>query len=207
MTTSLEATDARGGEGATHPRVWLKAMEDAIAAKHFFLAADALRELGQPVHPSLNIFTICLLVFDNGFVIIGKSAPASPENFDAAKGAEFAYEDAMRQAWPLFAFSLRDRLGLSDALQAAIANERIGLPHDRADLTPESVPALSRPPELFAMARAVVVETSQADGLEQAWAKLRQEIALADPPFPPHALGFTDYHDEGTNERRLTIYA
>lgn len=207
MTSALEVTDTRGGEGATHPRVTLKAMEGSIAAKHVFLAADALRELGQPVHPSLSIFTICVLVFDNGFVIVGKSAPASPENFDAAKGAEFAYEDAIRQAWPLFAFSLCDHMGLSETLQAAIANERLGLPHNRADLTPESVPALGAPPVEFAMARTVVVETSQPAGVEQAWAKLRQEIAQAAPPFPPHVLGFTDYHDEATNERRLTIYA
>ena len=46
----------------------------------------------------------------NGFTLVGKSAPASPENFDPEKGREFAYQDAIRQAWPLMGFSLRDKL-------------------------------------------------------------------------------------------------
>ena len=46
----------------------------------------------------------------NGFTVIGKSAPASPENFDAAKGKLFAYEDAIKQLWPLEGYALRERL-------------------------------------------------------------------------------------------------
>jgi hypothetical protein len=46
----------------------------------------------------------------NGFTIVGKSAPASAENFDQQKGELFAYEDAVRQAWPHFGFALRDRI-------------------------------------------------------------------------------------------------
>jgi hypothetical protein len=42
--------------------------------------------------------------------VIGKSAPASPENFNAELGKKFAYEDAVRQLWPLMGFALRDRL-------------------------------------------------------------------------------------------------
>jgi hypothetical protein len=54
--------------------------------------------------------SICLLVMKNGFVVIGKSAPASPENFNRELGKKFAYEDAVRQLWPLMGFALRDRL-------------------------------------------------------------------------------------------------
>jgi hypothetical protein len=49
--------------------------------------------------------TICVMVLKSGFIVIGKSAPLSPENFDADKGATFAYEDCIRQCWPLFAFA------------------------------------------------------------------------------------------------------
>jgi hypothetical protein len=45
------------------------------------------------------------LVLRSGFVVIGTSAPMSPANFDREKGAIFAYEDAIRQLWPLFAFA------------------------------------------------------------------------------------------------------
>ena len=46
----------------------------------------------------------------NGFKVVGKSAPASPENFDPEKGRELAYEDAFRQLWPLEGYLLRERL-------------------------------------------------------------------------------------------------
>lgn len=55
----------------------------------------------------LEHITVLLLRLKNGFVVIGKSAPADPENYDAELGYRFAREDAIRQLWPLFAFALR----------------------------------------------------------------------------------------------------
>lgn len=122
---SLETTDALGGRGATHPRVSLDDIKSAIRAEHYFTAAQAVVALGQPLNGDpitddegtvvgtrtpLDLLTICILVLRNGFVVIGKSAPASPENFDEEKGKTFAREDAIRQLWPLMGFSLRDRL-------------------------------------------------------------------------------------------------
>jgi len=46
----------------------------------------------------------------NGFTLIGKSAPASPDNFDPVLGRKLAYEDAVRQLWPLMGYALRDKL-------------------------------------------------------------------------------------------------
>jgi hypothetical protein len=63
-----------------------------------------------PAHESLRILSICILVMKNGFTLIGKAAPASPANFDRALGIKLAFEDAVRQAWPLMGYSLRDRL-------------------------------------------------------------------------------------------------
>jgi hypothetical protein len=37
-------------------------------------------------------------------------ARASPENFNADLGRKFAYEDAVRQLWPLMGYALRDKL-------------------------------------------------------------------------------------------------
>jgi Phage protein (N4 Gp49/phage Sf6 gene 66) family len=54
--------------------------------------------------------TILVMTMKNGFVVIGKSAPADPLNFDESLGKRFAYEDCVRQLWPLFAFSLRDQM-------------------------------------------------------------------------------------------------
>lgn len=49
--------------------------------------------------------TICVLELDNGFYLVGKSAPVDPHNYDERYGRELAYDDALRQAWPLMAFA------------------------------------------------------------------------------------------------------
>lgn len=113
-TQSLKATEEVGARGATHPRVTLEDIKSSIALLHFS-TADALlppelpEGAAQHVGP-LKILTLCVLVMRNGFVVVGKSAPASPENYTQEKGEQFAYEDAVRQIWPLMGFALRDRL-------------------------------------------------------------------------------------------------
>lgn len=115
---SLEATEAVGAKGAVAPRVSLDDMKAKIDGEYFFSALDGVdgHYRGGPeaqgcMHaPELKLLTICVLVMKNGFNVIGKSAPASPENFDAEKGRTFAYEDAIRQLWPLEGYALRERL-------------------------------------------------------------------------------------------------
>lgn len=113
---SLKATEAECAAGRTAPRVSLSDIEANIAEKHVFTAAEAIGSIeacnGKDAEfaDALDVLTICLLVMRNGFTIIGKSAPASAANFDAELGAKLAYEDAVRQVWPLMGFALRDRL-------------------------------------------------------------------------------------------------
>ena len=107
-SASLQATEDLGGRGATHPRVALADIEAAIAAEYTTTLDKAYE--GCPILDSMKLMTIHTLVMRNGFVVIGKSAPASPENFDADKGRTLAREDAIRQLWPLMGFSLRDKL-------------------------------------------------------------------------------------------------
>jgi len=105
---SLQASDAEAGSHAVAPRVTLADIEGAIDASYHFRADNAIH--GAPVHKSLEVLSICILVMSNGFTIIGKSAPASPANFNAEFGRKLAYEDCIRQLWPLMGFALRDRL-------------------------------------------------------------------------------------------------
>lgn len=56
--------------------------------------------------------TIAVLLTANGFTLVGKSAPADPANFDVEAGKSFAYEDALRQLWPLEGYLLRERLAV-----------------------------------------------------------------------------------------------
>jgi hypothetical protein len=60
-------------------------------------------------HPHM---TLCILTTDNGYIVIGKSVPADPDNYDQELGKKFAKEDAIRQLWPLEAYLLRERLSV-----------------------------------------------------------------------------------------------
>jgi hypothetical protein len=63
------------------------------------------------LHPStIPHMTICVLTMVNGFAVVGKSAPADPENFNLELGQKFAREDAIRQLWQLEGYALRERL-------------------------------------------------------------------------------------------------
>lgn len=120
MDSSLETTEKVAAKGALAPRVSLASMEEKVLARVFLTGAEAMgaasfsinADITNPlnIEAQLKPLTICLLVMRNGFTIIGKSAPASPANFDAEKGRQFAYEDAIRQLWPLEGYALREAL-------------------------------------------------------------------------------------------------
>jgi predicted P-loop ATPase/GTPase len=99
MTGSLEASDAAAQNVQQTPnRVTLQSLYDRINATEY-------------IHPeSLPTMTIAVLTLDNGFVVVGKSAPADPENYNEALGQQFARDDAIRQMWQLEGYLLRERL-------------------------------------------------------------------------------------------------
>lgn len=107
---SVKHSDKEAAAVAIAPRVSLAHIEAKIASEHHFTMGVALEALDQPVPPSTDTLSVCLLVMTNGFTIIGKSAPASPENFNADLGKKFAREDAIRQLWPLEGYLLRSLL-------------------------------------------------------------------------------------------------
>ena len=106
---TLQAVDAECAAVATAPRVALADIEAAIAGRYDLTGSKAIGS-DAPSFPSLDVLSICILVMRNGFTVIGKSAPASPENFNAGLGRKLAYEDCIRQLWPLMGFALRDKL-------------------------------------------------------------------------------------------------
>lgn len=107
--SSLQVTDAQSAAVQKTPnRVSLQDIESKIAAEYTFTADSAVGD--APIFDSLKILTICILVMKNGFTVIGKSAPADAENFNAELGGKFAREDAIRQIWPLEGYALREKL-------------------------------------------------------------------------------------------------
>jgi hypothetical protein len=114
---SIKDTDAESGLHYKAPRVSLTDIENAIA-KRLDVNAGALAGLAAGPVPTdihaqeldpLRVMSLCVLVLKNGWVVVGKSAPASPENFNAEYGRKLAYEDAVRQVWPLMGFALKAR--------------------------------------------------------------------------------------------------
>ena len=54
--------------------------------------------------------TVCALTLRNGYIVIGESAAASPENFDEAIGRKIARENARNKIWALEGYLLREKL-------------------------------------------------------------------------------------------------
>lgn len=114
MSESLRATEAECAAKSVAPRVSLADIERAIVLATYCTGDQVgprppADDPGNPLN-SLHTLTICLIVLRNGFVVVGKSAPASPENFSLSLGQKLAYEDAVRQIWPLMGYALRDKL-------------------------------------------------------------------------------------------------
>lgn len=107
-------------KGLTAPRVTSQDIEANIKSAHYFTAADGAShkpsdtvwDIGTygAIPESLSLLTFCVLVLRNGFTVVGKSACASPENFDAELGRKIARQDAINQMWPLMGYALRERL-------------------------------------------------------------------------------------------------
>lgn len=112
---SLEESDKAAAAVQVGPRVSLDAIQNNIWQATYFTADTAVENaiggsLDAGLKKTLGTLTICIMVMRNGFTVVGKSAPASPENFDAALGRKFSYEDCIRQLWPLMGYALRDKL-------------------------------------------------------------------------------------------------
>ena len=123
-TEGLTATEAECAAGRTAPRVSLADIEANVTASTYRTGIElfsAAAEMTTDIRRSLGTLTICILVLQNGFTVIGKSAPASPDNFDPVLGQKLAYEDAVRQVWPLMGYELRERLSCQPVSAAACA--------------------------------------------------------------------------------------
>lgn len=54
--------------------------------------------------------TVCALVLKNGYVVVGKSAAISMENFDEELGKKIAFDNAREQIWALAGFAIKQNL-------------------------------------------------------------------------------------------------
>lgn len=95
-------------KGKTAPRLTPEMIDAQIGAE--YVGRASILWAGCPTHEALDCLTICVLVLKNGYTVVGKSACASPENYDEAIGHKIAREDARRQIWALEGYALRTSL-------------------------------------------------------------------------------------------------
>ena len=108
-------------KGLTAPRVTLASIEACIACE-WYITGDQIPSITTAVLGSahqdieraditpLSCLTICVLHLKNGFLVVGESACASPENFDAVLGRKIARQKAIDKVWMLEGYLLKEQL-------------------------------------------------------------------------------------------------
>jgi len=84
-------------KGLTAPRITPDMIEGAIAQTDFHLFSG-------------SCLTVCCLTLRNGFTVVGESACASPENFNAELGQKIARTNAKEKIWMLEGYLLKQKL-------------------------------------------------------------------------------------------------
>ena len=95
-------------KGLNAPRLSPDHINAQIVAENWGRASDLFKD--APSTHGMQCLTICVLTLKNGFTVVGKSACASPENYDAELGGKIARQDARRQIWALEGYLLRSKL-------------------------------------------------------------------------------------------------
>ena len=121
--TDMEIEKEIVAKGKTAARVTPERIQSVIRAEHYFTAFDgrsgtlasgtyAGKEVpvaGDADLESLKLLTFRVLVLENGFIVTGESACASPENFDPEIGRKIARQNAVAKIWPLEGYLLKQR--------------------------------------------------------------------------------------------------
>lgn len=127
--SDLEKADEASQRVAKNPggRVTLQAMKNDVVGMYFVTGAQLAdvaaalpgdQTLGygiqdginQQALKSLQVLTLCVVIVTNGYSFVGKSAPADPLNYDPDYGKKLAYDDVIRQMWPVYGFAKRMEL-------------------------------------------------------------------------------------------------
>jgi exopolyphosphatase/pppGpp-phosphohydrolase len=98
ISSSEHAIEAElKSKGFTAPRLTPAVIDATIASEAYH------------VFPGSQM-TVCALTLRNGYVVIGESACASPESFDAVIGNRIARDKARNQIWALEGYALKQQL-------------------------------------------------------------------------------------------------
>jgi len=97
MRSEIEVEKEIQDKGLTAPRITPNEIDECINSEQYH------------VFPGTTL-TVCALTLANGYQVVGESACASPENFDASLGRKIARENARNKIWALEGYRLRSLL-------------------------------------------------------------------------------------------------
>lgn len=134
MTDALDFVDQQAAAVQVAPRISKAYIESQITGAFYWNGGDMIgSEYAAPdfaapksnrhLPEALGHHTFCLLTARNGFNVVGHAAPASAENFVPELGRQFAYEEAFRKLWPMFAFAL-----LQEKAGGGVSTDPLNLP-------------------------------------------------------------------------------
>jgi hypothetical protein len=95
--TEQEIENEIQAKGLNAPRLNPQSIDDVVSIVRYHQFKD-------------TTVTVCCITLDNGYCVIGESAAASPENFDAEIGRSIAYTNAREKIWALEGYLLKQRL-------------------------------------------------------------------------------------------------
>lgn len=107
-------------------RIEASDVEAAIASEHYFTAAQGYKQAQedahkgcavQPVDGPLHTTTICMLVLRNGYAVHGVSYCASPDYYCEGTGQLLARDAAIKKAWSLLVYAMKDRIATEDGVK------------------------------------------------------------------------------------------
>lgn len=87
-------------KGLNAPRLTPSLIDGAIKSEDYHVFPD-------------TCMTVCCLTMNNGFSVVGESACASPENFDAEIGQRISRDNARNKIWALEGYLMKERLSES----------------------------------------------------------------------------------------------
>lgn len=97
MKDEMQIENEIQAKGLNAPRLNPQMIDDTIVSEQYH------------VFPNTTL-TVCALTLRNGFIVVGESAAASPENFNQEIGRKIARDNARNKIWALEGYLLRERL-------------------------------------------------------------------------------------------------
>lgn len=176
----LEASEAAAAAVAKTPhRVTLDHLRALVVNEELFRAGND------------GLTTIVVLTVRNGFSVIGMSAAADPENFNADLGLKIARDDAISKLWPLEGYLLKQRL-----FEQTVSEEEPYFPAETAEIRPD--PAQTEAVANTSLTGRVLPGATVQEGDPPPRAPEPQEAADTPEGGPAIGLAMADELQKGT---------